>query len=125
MNLGEIKTAITQRVHRNDLASRIPEFIALAEADYNLRTNSTWELASGADSAENWVSQYAPMVYIAGGMFHIALETHDDNLLAKWSPLFDRAVSEAHYGELRDQGVIDQPLETELVMTVSSNILEG
>ena len=124
MNYGEIKTAIINRLHRADLTSHVPEFIALAEAEYNLMTGGSYEIA-GADTKHNWLSDNAPDTYIMGGLMQMAVYTNDDASLQKYTALFMRAVERAHYGEVRESGVMDETLETELPLTGYSNILEG
>lgn len=124
MNYGEIKTAIVNRSHRADLTSHVPEFIALAESEYNRRTGSGYEI-DGADTKHNWLSDNAPDVYIFGGLAQLAVYTNDDNALQKYTALYERAVSQAHYAEVRESGVLDETVETDLPITGSSNILEG
>lgn len=124
MNYGEIKTAIINRSHRADLSSFIPEFIALAEQEYNQRTGSTYEIA-GADTKHNWLSDNASGVYIFGGLKELAVYTNDDTSLQKYTALFERALRDAHYTEVHESGVMDETIETELPLTGTSNILEG
>ena len=124
MNDGEIKTAILNRSHRADLASHVVEFITLAESEYNRRTGSGYEIA-GADTKHNWLSDNAPDVYIFGGLMQMAVHTGDDNALQKFTALFERALNQAQYADVRESGVLDETVETELPLTGVSNILEG
>ena len=125
MNYGEIKTAITNRSHRTDLASHLPEFIALAESEYNQRTNSTYDLTSGTDNTHNALSDMAPQVYIFGGLKELAVWTNDDTALQKYTALYERALAQAQYAEVVESGVLDEPMETELPLLTGSDILEG
>ena len=120
MNYGEIKTAITNRSHRTDLTSHLPEFIELAEAEYNRRTESTHNLTGGADTVHNWLSDNAPDVYIFGGLMQMAVWTNDDNGLQKYTALFERALETAHWISVRESGIAGEPLRTELLDTASS-----
>lgn len=125
MTLGELKAAVIRRLKRNDLAAQVPLYLQLAESEYNLKTNSTHDLTSQTDAAENWLSQYAPLVYIYGGLMQAAIDTQDDAALQKWAILFNGAADMAHYAEVRDSGITDEALQNDLVITVSSNILTG
>jgi hypothetical protein len=125
MNYGEIKAAIVRRSHRTDLTARVPEFIALAEAEYNRRTDSAYHITDGADAVENWISSNAPDLYIFGGLWQLAIETDDDAALQKYLPLFERAVSTAQYAEAKEAGEIDLPMECDVGLVYTSNILEG
>jgi hypothetical protein len=125
MTLGELKAAVIARLHRSDLAAQVPEFLRLAEAEYNTITNSTHDLTSEADAAENWVSEYMPQVYIMGALMQAAVYTQDDNALQKFAALFARAVEQAHYGEVRDSGVLDQVAETEIGVPSTFDIQAG
>ena len=107
MNYGEIKTAILNRSHRADLTAKVPEFVALAEAEYNSRTGSAYDIV-GADTVHNWLSDTLPTVYIYGGLKHLALYTVDDAALAKYNALFERALNDAQYAEVKDSGVLDE-----------------
>ena len=125
MNYGEIKTAIINRSHRADLTSHVPEFIALAESEYNRRTGSTYEIA-GADTKHNWLSDNAPDVLIFGGLMQLAIWCNDDNGLQKYTALFERALSTAQYAEVRESGVLDETIELDdFFAAPSSSILEG
>jgi hypothetical protein len=125
MNYGEIKTAIANRSHRTDLTSHLPQFVALAESEYNRRTDSSYDLTSGTDSTHNWLTDNAADVYIWGGLMQLAIWTGDDNALQKFTALFERALAQAQYAEVRESGVMDEPMETELPLVTGSNILEG
>ena len=124
MNYGEIKTAILNRSHRADLSAKVGEFVALAESEYNARTGSAYELGP-ADTSHNALSDGHPTVYIYGGLRQLALYTVDDAALAKYTALFDRAVSDAHYAEVKDSGVLDEAaaIDAGLISSGSYNIL--
>ena len=92
MNYGEIKTAIINRSHRADLTSHVPEFIELAEAEVNRRTESSFALTVGADTVHNELSDEAPDVYIFGGLMQLAIWTNDNDNLQKYTALFERAL---------------------------------
>jgi hypothetical protein len=125
MNYGEIKTAIINRSHRADLTSHVPEFVAMAESEYNRRTGSTYEI-SGADTKHNWLSDNAQDVYIFGGLMQLAIYCNDDNGLQKYTALFERASSQAQYAEVRESGVLDETIELDdFFAAPGSNILEG
>ena len=126
MNYGEIKTAIINRSHRSDLTALVPGFVQLAEAEYNRRTASDYDLTTGTDSKSNWVSEFAPDVYIFGGLAHLAVYTNDDESFSKYGQLFERAVDQAHYAEVREAGDLDTKLEVDAALQyTSSNILTG
>ncbi len=125
MNYGEIKTAITNRSHRTDLASHIPEFVALAESEYNQRTTSSYDLTSGTDSTHNWLSDNASQVYIFGGLKELALWTGDDASLQKDTALFERAIRDAQYAEVVESGVVDETLATDVPTSTTFDIFEG
>ena len=125
MNYGEIKAAILGRSHRNDLASHVAEFIALAESEYNRRTGSTYEIA-GADTKHNWLSDNAPDVYIYGGLMQLSIWDVNDAGIQKYTALFERATAQAQYAEVRESGILDETVELDdALITSSSNILEG
>ena len=125
MNYGEIKAAIIARSHRADLASHVPEFIALAESEYNRRTGSTYEIA-GADTKHNWLSDNAQDTYVFGGLMQLAIWTNDDNGLQKYTALFERAAAQAQYAEVRESGILDETVELDdFFAAPSSSILEG
>lgn len=124
MNYGEIKQAIINRSHRADLTSHIPEFIQLAESEYNARTNSSYDLV-GADTKHNHLSDQWPTVYIFGGLMQLAVWTNDDTALQKFTALFERALSQAQYAEAQESGVLDETMETDVPSPESSNIIEG
>ena len=125
MNYGEIKTAIINRSHRADLTSHVPEFIALAESEYNRRTGSAYEIA-GADTKHNWLSDNSADVYVFGGLMQLAIYCNDDNGLQKYTALFERALSTAQYAEVRESGVLDETVELDdFFAAPSSSILEG
>jgi hypothetical protein len=124
MNYGEIKTAILNRSHRSDLTSHIPEFISLAEAEYNRRTDSSYEIA-GSDSKHNWLSDTVPTVYIYGGLRELCVWTQDDEGLARFSALFERALDQAHYAEVQESGLPDERLGTELLFDEYVDFNEG
>ena len=113
MNYGELKTAILNRSHRADLTALVPEFIALAESEYNRRAGTAHEI-DGADTKHNWLSDNAPDVYIFGGLMQMAVYTADDNSLQKFTALFERALETAHWLEVRESGVATEPLRTEI-----------
>ena len=125
MNYGEIKAAIIARSHRADLASHVPEFVALAEAEYNARSDSTYDLTSGTDNTHNVLSDLYPFVYIFGGLMQLAIWTNDNDAIQKYTALFERSLNQAQYAEAKASGLIDEPLETDLPYAVGSNILEG
>ena len=125
MNYGEIKASILARSHRTDLTARIPEFVALAEAEYNRRTDSAYTITEGADAVENWISRNAPDVLIFGGLMQLAIETADDAALAKYAQLYDRAVTQAQYAEAKEAGEIDLPIECDVGLVYTSNIFTG
>ena len=120
MNYGEIKAAITNRSHRTDLASHLPEFIELAEAEINRRTESAFSLTGGADTVHNALSDDSPDVYIFGGLMQLAIWTNDDNGIQKYTALFERALESAHWSIVRQSGIATEPLRTELLDTASS-----
>ena len=124
MNYGEIKTAILNRSHRADLSAKVGEFVALAESEYNARTGSAYELGP-ADTSHNALSDGHPTVYIYGGLRQLALYTVDDAALGKYTQLFDRAVSEAHYAETKDSGILDEAagVDAAIVAIAPHNIL--
>lgn len=123
MNYGEIQASIIARSHRTDLASHVPEFVALAESEYNRRTGATYDLTSGTSSTHNWVSDNAPDVYIYGGLMQLAVWTQDDNALQKFTALFERAVETAHYAEVRESGITTEPLTIEAGIPSSYDIM--
>ena len=122
MNYGDIKAAVIARSHRADLTSTVPEFVTLAEAEYNRRTNGVYNLTSGDDTAENWLSDNAPDVYIFGGLMQLATYTNDDAALQKYSALFERALEQAHWYEIRSSGVPSETLSVEIGVPGSYNI---
>ena len=125
MNYGEIKAAIVTRSHRTDLTARVPEYVMLAEAEYNRRTDSAYAITDGADAVENWISVNAPDLYIYGGLMQLAIETDDDAALAKYAQLFERAVGQAQYAEAREAGEMDLTMDCDVGLVTTSNILEG
>lgn len=125
MNYGEIKDAIIARSHRSDLTSHVPEFIALAEADYNQRTGGDYAITVLTDDATNWLTEYAPLVYIAGGLMYLSDYTADDAAQAKYGAMFEQACERAHYAEVKESGVPDQALTTELPVTGYYDITVG
>jgi len=125
MNFGELKTAIIGRSHRSDLTALIPEFITLAEAEYNRRTNANYAIVGDDDLEGNWLSENAAEVYIFGGLMHLAVYTNDDAGLQKYSALFERALHQAQYAEAKESGELDQAMETDLPISYTSNILQG
>lgn len=124
MNYGEIKAAIIARAHRADLTASVPEFIALAESEYNRRTGGTYEI-DGSDSKHNWLSDFAPDVYLYGGLRELCLYTQDDDGLAKYTALFERAVQQAQYAEVEESGLADEPLRTDIPTQLQYDITEG
>ena len=125
MNYGEIKAAIVTRSHRTDLTARVPEYVMLAEAEYNRRTDSAYAITDGADAVENWISVNAPDLYIYGGLMQLAIETNDDAALTKYAQLFERAVGQAQYAEAREAGEMDLTADCDVGLVTTSNILEG
>ena len=125
MTLAEIKAAVIRRAHRSDLTAQVPLYLQFAEQDYNLRTNGSHRLTEEADGAESWLSIYAPLVYIYGGLMQMAIDTQDDTALQRYAILYERAADAAHYAEVRDSGIMDEAMSTDVNMTVRSNILTG
>ena len=126
MNYGEVKAAIVSRSHRTDLAALIPSFIQLAEAEYNRRVDTLYDLTSGADTVSNDLSETSADVYIFGGLMQLAVHTNDDAALQKYTALFERALDQAHYAEVRQSGVFDETATVDAALVSTSyNILEG
>lgn len=125
MNYGDIKAEVLRKLHRTDLTSYIPSFIAAAEAEYNRRTDSAYDLTSGGEARENWLSVNAWEVYVYGALMNAGIETDDDPMTSKYATLYEKAVSQAQYAEVRESGIMDEPSETELPLVQSSNILTG
>lgn len=114
MNYGELKTAITDRAHRADLASKVPEFIQLAEADFSRRMSIAVDLTSESDASSNEILELAPDVYLFGALAQLALYTQDDAMLSKYSTLYLQAVETAHDSLVRDTGIHNEPADIEI-----------
>ena len=125
MTLGELKAAILERAHRNDLSAKVTDFIRLAEVDANRRMYTTYSLAEESDGASNVLSDMAPDVYLFGGLAQLALYTQDDAMLSKYTTLYLQAVETAHDTIVRDSGIHDDPAAIEIGVPYSYDITTG
>lgn len=110
---GELKTAVADWSHRSDLTARIPDFIRLAENDFNRRTGQSHDLTSRPDAASNELLDDYPDVYLYGALMQMAIYTQDDAQLTKWSALYMAAMQETHRDQNVRSGQHDEALEVE------------
>lgn len=113
-NFGELKDEIESYLHRSDLTARIENWIQLVEADVNRILGADFSLHDGSDAATNWLLESAPDVYLFGALLHAAIWSDDDERIAKYAPIYQRALETAHDKDFAEGGGRDEVLTTEL-----------
>lgn len=124
-NFGELKDEIESYLHRSDLTARIENWIQLVEADVNRILGADFSLHDGSDAATNWLLESAPDVYLFGALLHAATWSDDDERIAKYAPLYQRALDTAHDLDFADGGGRAEVLATEFPVSLRTNITTG
>jgi hypothetical protein len=91
-NYGDLKSAVTTWLNRDDLDSQVPDFIALAETRLKKRFKGVTTLSDVAPTSA-FLTSY-PDVYLYASLVEAEPFLQNDQRLQTWLSLYDRASAE-------------------------------